>query len=153
MPLPLWLLVPAPSSLPLGLSLSDKEAWGCPAQELLWSTFLWPSSMGTREAGTATSASSLAGELGGNVRGWVAVLSPEEPAVLSSGFTLIGNDIKLNSPSSLIGQALTEILQHPDRARDALRVLLHLVRANGAPLGNLGKVPARTSWDSMWWGG
>lgn len=98
---------------------------------------------------TPTSAGSLAGQLGGNVQGRVAVLSPEEPAVLSSGFTLIGNDIKLNSPSSLIGQALTEILQHPERARDALRVLLHLVRANGVPLGNLGKVPARTSWDSM----
>ncbi|XP_043924235.1 tetratricopeptide repeat protein 28 isoform X2 [Protopterus annectens] len=44
-----------------------------------------------------------------------------------AGFMLIGSDVKLNSPSSLIGQALTEILQHPDRARDALRVLLHLV--------------------------
>ncbi|XP_075390881.1 tetratricopeptide repeat protein 28 isoform X3 [Tenrec ecaudatus] len=44
-----------------------------------------------------------------------------------AGFTLIGSDVKLNSPSSLIGQALTEILQHPERARDALRVLLHLV--------------------------
>ncbi|XP_048370088.1 tetratricopeptide repeat protein 28 isoform X1 [Sphaerodactylus townsendi] len=44
-----------------------------------------------------------------------------------AGFMLIGTDVKLNSPSSLIGQALTEILQHPDRARDALRVLLHLV--------------------------
>lgn len=49
---------------------------------------------------------------------------------MSSGFTLIGSDVKLNSPSSLIGQALTEILQHPERARDALRVLLHLVRAD-----------------------
>ncbi|XP_069475462.1 tetratricopeptide repeat protein 28 isoform X1 [Ambystoma mexicanum] len=44
-----------------------------------------------------------------------------------AGFMLIGGDVKLNSPSSLIGQALTEILQHPERARDALRVLLHLV--------------------------
>ncbi|XP_030913277.1 tetratricopeptide repeat protein 28 isoform X2 [Geospiza fortis] len=44
-----------------------------------------------------------------------------------AGFMLIGSDMKLNSPSSLVGQALTEILQHPDRARDALRVLLHLV--------------------------
>lgn len=44
-----------------------------------------------------------------------------------AGFTLIGTDVKLNNPSSLIGQALTEILQHPERARDALRVLLHLV--------------------------
>ncbi|XP_062822246.1 LOW QUALITY PROTEIN: tetratricopeptide repeat protein 28-like [Anolis carolinensis] len=44
-----------------------------------------------------------------------------------AGFTLIGRDVKLSSPSSLIGQALREILQHPDRARDALRVLLHLV--------------------------
>uniref|UniRef100_A0A8C2XDM3 Tetratricopeptide repeat protein 28 n=1 Tax=Cyclopterus lumpus TaxID=8103 RepID=A0A8C2XDM3_CYCLU len=45
-----------------------------------------------------------------------------------AGYMLIGNDVKLNSPSSLIGQALAEILQYPDRARDALRVLLHLVR-------------------------
>lgn len=40
---------------------------------------------------------------------------------------LIGSDVKLNSPSSLISQALAEILQYPDKARDALRVLLHLV--------------------------
>lgn len=45
-----------------------------------------------------------------------------------AGFMLIGSDMKLNSPSSLVGQALMEILQHPERARDALRVLLHLVR-------------------------
>nr|XP_028566909.1 LOW QUALITY PROTEIN: tetratricopeptide repeat protein 28 [Podarcis muralis] len=44
-----------------------------------------------------------------------------------AGFMLIGSDVKLNSPSSLVGQALTDILQHPERARDALRVLLHLV--------------------------
>ncbi|KAJ7416125.1 Tetratricopeptide repeat protein 28 [Willisornis vidua] len=44
-----------------------------------------------------------------------------------AGFMLIGSDMKLNSPSSLVGQALIEILQHPERARDALRVLLHLV--------------------------
>ncbi|TRY67988.1 hypothetical protein DNTS_035551 [Danionella cerebrum] len=44
-----------------------------------------------------------------------------------AGFMLIGTDVKLNSPSSLIGQALAEILQHPERSRDALRVLLHLV--------------------------
>lgn len=48
-----------------------------------------------------------------------------------TGFMLIGSDVKLNSPSSLISQALTEILQHPERARDALRVLLHLVRGAG----------------------
>ena len=41
---------------------------------------------------------------------------------------LIGGDVKLNSPMSLVGQALAEILQYPERARDALRVLLHLVR-------------------------
>lgn len=44
------------------------------------------------------------------------------------GYMLIGNDVKLNSPMSLVGQALVEILQYPERARDALRVLLHLVR-------------------------
>lgn len=47
---------------------------------------------------------------------------------VSIGFMLIGSDVKLNSPSSLISQALAEILQYPDKARDALRVLLHLVR-------------------------
>lgn len=46
----------------------------------------------------------------------------------AAGYTLIGSDVKLNSPMSVVGQALAEILQHPDRARDALRVLLHLVR-------------------------
>ncbi|XP_015276756.1 PREDICTED: tetratricopeptide repeat protein 28 [Gekko japonicus] len=49
------------------------------------------------------------------------------PGHVWAGFMLIGSDVKLNSPSSLIGQALTDILQHPERARDALRVLLHLV--------------------------
>ncbi|XP_023816436.1 tetratricopeptide repeat protein 28 isoform X2 [Oryzias latipes] len=44
-----------------------------------------------------------------------------------AGYMLIGSDVKLNSPMSVVGQALAEILQHPDRARDALRVLLHLV--------------------------
>ena len=47
--------------------------------------------------------------------------------VCPSGYMLIGNDVKLNSPSSLIGQALADILQYPQQARDALRVLLHLV--------------------------
>ncbi|XP_034048421.1 tetratricopeptide repeat protein 28 [Thalassophryne amazonica] len=44
-----------------------------------------------------------------------------------AGYMLIGSDVKLNSPMSLVGQALTEILQHPQKARDALRVLLHLI--------------------------
>ena len=44
---------------------------------------------------------------------------------------LIGSDMKLNSPSSLVGQALTEILQHPERARDALRVLQHPAGVGG----------------------
>ncbi|KAA8584274.1 hypothetical protein FQN60_008059 [Etheostoma spectabile] len=44
-----------------------------------------------------------------------------------AGHMLIGTDVKLNSPMSLVGQALAEILQYPERARDALRVLLHLV--------------------------
>lgn len=56
---------------------------------------------------------------------------------LPTGFLLIGNDVKLNSPSSIIGQALTEILQHPERARDALRVLLHLVRGRWYPAPGL----------------
>ena len=58
---------------------------------------------------------------------------------------LIGSDVKLNSPSSLIGQALTEILQHPERARDALRVLLHLVRGPGELLLQASH-GAQTSW-------
>lgn len=49
-------------------------------------------------------------------------------SLIWSGYMLIGSDVKLNSPMSLVGQALAEILQYPERARDALRVLLHLVR-------------------------
>lgn len=48
-------------------------------------------------------------------------------ARLPPGYLLIGSDVKLNSPMSLVGQALAEILQYPEKARDALRVLLHLV--------------------------
>ncbi|KAM8828144.1 tetratricopeptide repeat protein 28 isoform 2-T2 [Spinachia spinachia] len=44
-----------------------------------------------------------------------------------AGYMLVGADVKLNSPMSLVAQALAEILHHPERARDALRVLLHLV--------------------------
>uniref|UniRef100_A0A3B5MQT3 Tetratricopeptide repeat protein 28 n=1 Tax=Xiphophorus couchianus TaxID=32473 RepID=A0A3B5MQT3_9TELE len=44
-----------------------------------------------------------------------------------AGYLLIGSDVKLNSPMSLVGQALAEILQYPEKARDAFRVLLHLV--------------------------
>nr|XP_046230387.1 tetratricopeptide repeat protein 28 isoform X3 [Scatophagus argus] len=44
-----------------------------------------------------------------------------------AGYMLIGSDVKMNSPMSLVSQALVEILQYPERARDALRVLLHLV--------------------------
>nr|XP_032803282.1 tetratricopeptide repeat protein 28 isoform X2 [Petromyzon marinus] len=44
-----------------------------------------------------------------------------------AGFVLIGRDVRLNSPSALVRRALLQILQWPDRARDALRVLLHLV--------------------------
>uniref|UniRef100_A0AAV2IU21 Tetratricopeptide repeat protein 28 n=1 Tax=Knipowitschia caucasica TaxID=637954 RepID=A0AAV2IU21_KNICA len=44
-----------------------------------------------------------------------------------AGYVLIGNDVKINSTMSLVGQALTEILQYPEKARDALRVILHLV--------------------------
>lgn len=68
--------------------------------------------------------------------------------MLSTGFMLIGNDVKLNSPSSLIGQALTEILQHPECARDALRVLLHLVRGLREPLTRAfhGAKEAKDAW-------
>lgn len=62
--------------------------------------------------------------------------------MFSAGLMLIGSDVKLNSPSSLIGQALTEILQHPERARDALRVLLHLVSRARCPREPL-QVPER----------
>ncbi|XP_061589963.1 tetratricopeptide repeat protein 28 isoform X2 [Cololabis saira] len=44
-----------------------------------------------------------------------------------AGYMLIGGDVKLNSPMSVVGQALAEILQYAEKARDALRVLLHLV--------------------------
>lgn len=75
-----------------------------------------------------------AGSRGAGSLSWPAavMMGSEVPSVLFTGFMLIGSDVKLNSPSSLVGQALTEVLQHPERARDALRVLLHLVRGWGA---------------------
>lgn len=66
----------------------------------------------------------------------------EAPMFLPAGFMLIGSDVKLNSPSSLVGQSLAEILQHPERARDALRVLLHLV--SGGQVEGMEGVECRT---------
>ncbi|KAI8507337.1 Tetratricopeptide repeat protein 28 [Branchiostoma belcheri] len=44
-----------------------------------------------------------------------------------AGFMLVGCDVKLSSKAALMGQALGELLQTPDRTRNAMRVLLHLV--------------------------
>ncbi|XP_077353544.1 tetratricopeptide repeat protein 28 isoform X2 [Festucalex cinctus] len=44
-----------------------------------------------------------------------------------AGYLVIGSDVKVNGPESAVRQALAEVLRHADRARDALRVLLHLV--------------------------
>uniref|UniRef100_T1J2M9 Uncharacterized protein n=1 Tax=Strigamia maritima TaxID=126957 RepID=T1J2M9_STRMM len=44
-----------------------------------------------------------------------------------AGFVLIGNDVKLSSKVALMGQALCELMKTPDKCRDALRVILHLV--------------------------
>ncbi|XP_062372772.1 tetratricopeptide repeat protein 28-like [Sardina pilchardus] len=66
-----------------------------------------------------------------------------------AGFMLIGSDVKLNSPSSLIGQALAEILQYPERARDALRVLLHLVEKSLQRIQNGQKNSMYTSQQSV----
>ncbi|XP_051906466.1 tetratricopeptide repeat protein 28 [Hippocampus zosterae] len=44
-----------------------------------------------------------------------------------AGYLLIGSDVKVNGPESALRQALAEVLRHANRARDALRVLLHLV--------------------------
>ncbi|XP_063042348.1 tetratricopeptide repeat protein 28-like isoform X2 [Engraulis encrasicolus] len=66
-----------------------------------------------------------------------------------AGFMLIGSDVKLNSPSSLVGQALAEILQYPERARDALRVLLHLVEKSIQRIQNGQKNSMYTSQQSV----
>lgn len=44
-----------------------------------------------------------------------------------AGYFLIGSDVRLSSKVALMGQALCELLKTPDRCRDALRVILHLV--------------------------
>lgn len=49
-----------------------------------------------------------------------------------TGYLLIGSDVKVNGPESALRQALAEVLRHANRARDALRVLLHLVRSQDA---------------------
>uniref|UniRef100_A0A6P7GVU4 Tetratricopeptide repeat protein 28 n=1 Tax=Diabrotica virgifera virgifera TaxID=50390 RepID=A0A6P7GVU4_DIAVI len=44
-----------------------------------------------------------------------------------AGFVLIGSNVRLSSKVALMGQALCELLQYPEKCRDALRVTLHLV--------------------------
>ncbi|KAM9793920.1 tetratricopeptide repeat protein 28 isoform X2 [Syngnathus typhle] len=44
-----------------------------------------------------------------------------------AGYLLMGGDVRLNGPESALRRALAEVLCHADRARDTLRVLLHLV--------------------------
>ncbi|KAF0289070.1 Tetratricopeptide repeat protein 28 [Amphibalanus amphitrite] len=43
------------------------------------------------------------------------------------GYLLVGTDVKLTNKVALMGQALCELLQQPDKCRDALRVTLHLM--------------------------
>lgn len=44
-----------------------------------------------------------------------------------AGFLLVGLNVRLSNKVALMGQALCELLQAPDKCRDALRVTLHLV--------------------------
>lgn len=44
-----------------------------------------------------------------------------------ASFALVGGDVHLSNQVVLMGQALVELLQAPDKCRDALRVVLHLV--------------------------
>ncbi|CAN7987066.1 unnamed protein product, partial [Ixodes hexagonus] len=44
-----------------------------------------------------------------------------------ASFVLLGSDVHLSNQVVLMGQALVELLKAPDKCRDALRVVLHLV--------------------------
>ncbi|CAH1163307.1 unnamed protein product [Phaedon cochleariae] len=44
-----------------------------------------------------------------------------------AGFVLVGLNVRLSNKVALMGQALCELLQVPEKCRDALRVTLHLV--------------------------
>lgn len=44
-----------------------------------------------------------------------------------AGFLLVGVNVRLSNKVAMMGQALCELLQVPDKCRDALRVTLHLV--------------------------
>lgn len=44
-----------------------------------------------------------------------------------ASFVLLGSDVHLSNQVVLMGQALVELLKVPDKCRDALRVVLHLV--------------------------
>ncbi|XP_063923669.1 tetratricopeptide repeat protein 28 isoform X2 [Zophobas morio] len=44
-----------------------------------------------------------------------------------AGFLLVGLNVRLSNKVAMMGQALCELLQTPDKCRDALRVTLHLV--------------------------
>ncbi|KAL2099941.1 hypothetical protein ACEWY4_004335 [Coilia grayii] len=93
---------------------------------------LWPVPVAASKLFTHTFYSSLLGGARASAALVDAMRSVQSSKQFShpsnwAGFMLIGSDVKLNSASSLIGQALAEILHYPDKARDALRVLLHLV--------------------------
>ncbi len=45
-----------------------------------------------------------------------------------AGWELIGSDVKLSSKVALMGHALSELLRAPSQSREAMRVVLHLVR-------------------------
>ena len=44
-----------------------------------------------------------------------------------AGWALIGSDIRLSSKVALMGHALCQLLRTPDKSREAMRVVLHLV--------------------------
>ncbi len=45
-----------------------------------------------------------------------------------AGWVLVGHDVQLNSKVALMGYALSKLLKTPSKSREAMRVLLHLVR-------------------------
>ncbi|XP_061657378.1 tetratricopeptide repeat protein 28 isoform X3 [Syngnathoides biaculeatus] len=66
-----------------------------------------------------------------------------------AGYLVIGDDVKVSAPKSVGRQALREVLRHPDRARDALRVLLHLVEKSLQRIHGGHKNPMYTLQDSV----
>ena len=66
-----------------------------------------------------------------------------------ASWVLIGSDVKLSSKGAMMGQALSKLLKTPNSAREAMRVVLHLVEKSLQRMRNNQRSPMYTTLQSV----